>query len=99
MVLKKEEYIEYINLKNKRWLFYVNQKMHQFGTEILQGNIEVNPCEQGNTESCTYCTFREICAFDGKIPGFEKRKPGHGMDVLKDEQDIIEKMRKQSGNL
>ena len=56
-------------------------------------------CEQGNTESCTYCTFREICAFDGKIPGFEKRKPGHGMDVLKDEQDIIEKMRKQSGSL
>lgn len=78
---------------------YVNQKMHQFGTEILQGNIEVNPCEQGNTKSCTYCTFREICAFDGKIPGFEKRKPGHGMDVLKDEQDIIEKMRKQSGSL
>ena len=75
---------------------YVNQKMHQFGTEILQGNIEVNPCEQGNTESCTYCTFREICAFDGKIPGFEKRKPGHGMDVLKDEQDILEKMRKHS---
>ncbi len=75
---------------------YVNQKMHQFGTEILQGNIEVNPCEQGNTESCTYCTFREICAFDGKIPGFEKRKPGHGMDALKDEQDIIEKMRKHS---
>ena len=75
---------------------YVNQKMHQFGTEILQGNIEVNPCEQGNTESCTYCTFREICAYDGKIPGFEKRKPGHGMDVLKDEQDIIEKMRKHS---
>lgn len=78
---------------------YVNQKMHQFGTEILQGNIEVNPCEQGNTESCTYCTFREICSFDGKIPGFEKRKPGHGMDVLKDEQDILEKMRKQSGSL
>lgn len=75
---------------------YVNQKIHQFGTEILQGNIEVNPCEQGNTESCTYCTFREICAFDGKIPGFEKRKPGHGMDVLKDEQDILEKMRKHS---
>ena len=75
---------------------YVNQKIHQFGTEILQGNIEVNPCEQGNAESCTYCTFREICAFDGKIPGFEKRKPGHGMDVLKDEQDIIEKMRKHS---
>ena len=75
---------------------YVNQKMHQFGTEILQGNIAVNPCEQGNIESCTYCTFREICAFDGKIPGFEKRKPGHGMDVLKDEQDIIEKMRKHS---
>lgn len=78
---------------------YVNQKIHQFGTEILQGNIEVNPCEQGNTESCTYCTFREICAFDGKIPGFEKRKPGHGMDALKDEQDILEKMRKQSGSL
>ena len=75
---------------------YVNQKMHQFGTEILQGNIAVNPCEQGNIESCTYCMFREICAFDGKIPGFEKRKPGHGMDVLKDEQDILEKMRKHS---
>ncbi len=71
---------------------YVNYKIHQFGTEILKGNIAVNPCEQGSTDSCTYCTFREICDFDGKIPGFTKRKPGNGMDVLKDEPDIIEKM-------
>ena len=71
---------------------YVNYKMHQFGTEILKGNIAVNPCEQGKMDSCTYCTFREICDFDGKIPGFTKRKPGNGMEILKDEQDIIEKM-------
>ena len=73
---------------------YVQYKIQQFGTEILRGNIAVNPCEQGNADSCTYCTFREICSFDGKIPGYEKRKPGQGMEVLLDERDILDKMAK-----
>ena len=75
---------------------YVNHKMHQFGTEILQGNIAINPCEHGGKESCTYCTFREICAYDGKIPGFEKRKPGNGMELLKDEEEILSKMKQET---
>lgn len=52
---------------------FVNQKIKQFGKEILTGTIEVNPCEQGNFNACTYCTYSSVCSFDDKVPGYEKR--------------------------
>ena len=52
---------------------YVSEKMREFGREILAGNIAVNPCEQGMKNACTYCSFRGICGFDEKIPGYETR--------------------------
>lgn len=52
---------------------FVNEKIRQFGREILSGNIEINPCETGTGTACTYCAYKGICAFDEKIPGFETR--------------------------
>lgn len=53
---------------------YVNQKIYQIGTQILQGDISVNPYEKGQTDACTYCAYKAVCGFDGKIPGYKKRK-------------------------
>ena len=53
---------------------FTTGKIKEFGKRILQGDIEVNPYEQGNKESCTYCSYRSICGYDEKIPGYVKRK-------------------------
>ncbi|MDE7021518.1 MAG: helicase-exonuclease AddAB subunit AddB [Lachnospiraceae bacterium] len=53
---------------------YVNYKIRELGTEILQGNISVNPCEQNGNSSCTYCAYRSICGYDTEIGGFKMRK-------------------------
>ncbi len=53
---------------------YVNHKIKELGTEILQGNISVNPCEQNGNSSCTYCAYRSICGYDTEIGGFKMRK-------------------------
>ena len=50
---------------------FVNHKIRQFGREILEGNIAVNPCEQGGRSSCTYCAYKGVCEFEEKIPGYE----------------------------
>ncbi len=53
---------------------FVNRKIRKFGREILEGNIEINPCETGGGTACTYCVYQGICKFDKKIPGFETRE-------------------------
>lgn len=52
---------------------FVNHKIRQFGREILEGNIAVNPCEQGGRSSCTYCAYKGVCEFEEKIPGYDVR--------------------------
>ena len=53
---------------------YVNHKIRELGTGILQGNISVNPCEQNGNSSCTYCAYRSICGYDTEIAGYEMRQ-------------------------
>lgn len=53
---------------------YVNYKIRELGTGILQGNISVNPCEQNGSSSCTYCAYRSICGYDTEIAGYKMRQ-------------------------
>lgn len=55
---------------------FVNHKIRQFGREILDGNIAVNPCEQGGRQSCTYCAYRGVCDFEEKTAGYDLRLLG-----------------------
>ncbi len=52
---------------------FVSHKIRQIGREILAGNIEVNPCEQGGMSSCTYCAYKGVCDFEEKTPGYHVR--------------------------
>lgn len=69
---------------------FVNHKIRQFGREILSGNIEVNPCEQGGRDSCTYCAYKGVCDFEEKTPGYHTRVLGN---IPEDE--IFNKMREE----
>ncbi len=53
---------------------YVNQKIRELGSGILEGTISVNPYEQNGKRACTYCAYRSVCGFDGRIEGYEMRK-------------------------
>lgn len=46
---------------------YVNHKIKELGTAILDGDIGLNPYEQGNANACTYCVYSSVCGFDKKL--------------------------------
>ena len=68
---------------------YVDAKIRSIGREILDGKIAANPYEKGNEEACTYCAYKNVCGFDGSIPGYEKRQ----LEDL-DKQALMQRMQK-----
>ena len=61
---------------------YVNLKIKEIGSEILEGRIDVNPYRQGGDTACDYCSFQAVCGFDGRIPGYRYRE----LDGLKEDE-------------
>lgn len=53
---------------------FVDKKIKELGSEILGGNIEIVPYESGNKTACDYCSYRGVCGFDLKSPGFEYKR-------------------------
>lgn len=53
---------------------YADRKIKEIGTKILDGSIEISPYEYGNRTACDYCTYKGICGFDLKSPGYEFRR-------------------------
>ena len=69
---------------------FVDHKIRQFGRQILNGDMEINPCEQSGRESCTYCVYKGICDFEPGIPGYRER-------VLKSlpEDELLARMQEE----
>lgn len=55
-------------------LDYSRKKAGELGKRIGDGEISINPCQLKQMDACTWCEFKNICSFEEKIPGFEKRK-------------------------
>jgi len=53
---------------------YVNKKVRLFGTEILSGNIAVNPYKIGDNTACTYCKYGSICGIELRAESSDYRK-------------------------
>lgn len=53
---------------------YVNHKIKEIGSEILEGHIEVEPYELGDKKACDYCAYSAVCGFDLKTPGYNYRR-------------------------
>jgi len=69
---------------------YVNQKIRELGSGILDGTIAVNPYEQGGNQACTYCAYQSVCGFDSRVGGYGMRK----LPKLSGE-DALEYMRRE----
>ncbi len=67
---------------------YASYSLKAMGARIKKGEIPVNPYASGNTDSCTYCAYKDVCGFDEKIPGYLKRNLSKDKDV-----DYLELMK------
>lgn len=70
---------------------YVNLKIRQLGTEIVQGNIPVNPCTQGTGAACDYCAYHGVCGYDEGIGGYGKRALGS-----MEEEEALNRIREEN---
>lgn len=53
---------------------YINELMHHFSIEIMEGRVRHNPYQLKSKEACTYCKYASVCGFDCKIEGYKYRK-------------------------
>lgn len=74
---------------------YVNLKIRELGTDILNGRIPLNPVGQAGSaaqaSACTYCPYSRVCGFDKKMPGYSERQ----LEKLS-EEEALEKMREKT---
>jgi ATP-dependent helicase/nuclease subunit B len=52
---------------------YVNRKIEEIGKRIMAGEAQTDPYKLRKRTACDFCTFRSICGFDEKIPGYYYR--------------------------
>ncbi|NCB92636.1 MAG: helicase-exonuclease AddAB subunit AddB [Clostridia bacterium] len=62
---------------------YVNEKIKEIGQKILEGEAQINPYKLRKRTACDFCSFKGICGFDEKIPGYHFRNlPVFGGEYL-----------------
>ena len=44
----------------------VKSKIQDMTTEIMDGNIAINPYKKGQYSPCEYCKYKSVCAFDNR---------------------------------
>lgn len=69
---------------------YVMEKVKEFGNQIVEGDIRLEPYKLGNSTACDYCDYKSVCGFDQKLPGNTYRK----LVKLKSE-DVWEKLKEE----
>lgn len=69
---------------------YVNSKIKELGSAILDGEIALNPYEQKEQAACTYCAYKRVCGFDKKLGAGLVRR----LEEL-DAQEALEKMKEE----
>lgn len=69
---------------------FAARKMEKMGKQMMDGVTEAVPFSNGNSLSCDYCLFSDVCGFDRKIPEKCRKRTAA---VKKDE--VWEQMRKE----
>ncbi|NLO09071.1 MAG: helicase-exonuclease AddAB subunit AddB [Clostridiales bacterium] len=54
-------------------LGFVNNKLVDDKSNILEGDTRLNPYRTGDRVACDYCEFRSACGFDPRLPGYSYR--------------------------
>ena len=75
---------------------YVSYKVRDIGCKILAGDIQIDPYENADKSSCTYCPYKKVCGFDISIPGYGRRNL-ETVEGSKEEAFILNKMKESIG--
>ena len=70
---------------------FVTRKVKECGKSIVEGDISINPIDEGQSNSCAYCPYKGDCGFDSNERGYTYRK-------LQDfsEQEVMQKIREEN---
>lgn len=77
-------------------LQYADKKAKDLAVEIMDGNIDKTPLNEGRNKACTYCPYSDCCRFDEKYGG-NSYKYLKFSDRVKDTPAIISKMEAELG--
>lgn len=76
---------------------YAEHKLIEVGRKALSGDITMNPIEirtspsaSPTVDSCSYCSYKHVCGFESRIPGYEK-----SLYVGDKDEDILGKIREE----
>ncbi|NTV79735.1 MAG: helicase-exonuclease AddAB subunit AddB, partial [Clostridiales bacterium] len=69
---------------------YTELKIKKLAVDILSGNMNVHPFDNGKLCACTYCNYQSICKFDKRLPGFSTKEPPKSS-----EEWLLEKIREE----
>ncbi len=53
---------------------FVNRKIQQIGSEMLEGRMDVAPYELKGKTACDFCAYRGVCGLDARTKGFRVRR-------------------------
>ena len=72
---------------------FVKLRSKEFKESISNGEIAKSPAEYKGVSECDHCDYRDVCLFDERRKGYEKRK----LKEIKDNDEILELMKKDCG--
>ncbi|TFB22063.1 helicase-exonuclease AddAB subunit AddB [Filobacillus milosensis] len=78
----------------QRMNHYVRNVMTHAGSEIVNGEVKLNPFQKKDVVVCTYCPFQSVCQFDPTLDEHEYRR-------LKEDKDsvMLQKILEREGEL
>jgi ATP-dependent helicase/nuclease subunit B len=59
---------------------YASLKVEQLAEEIKKGEITVSPGTDGVKSACDYCSYRHVCGFEKRLPGYHEQSMKLGKD-------------------
>lgn len=65
---------------------FASGKVEEIAGRIKNGEIAVNPGTDGTQSACAFCSYKSVCGFEKRIPGYEER------DMRLGEKDAYEAM-------
>lgn len=83
-VLEEEEFFNLLG--------HVRKLIQNIGTEILQGNIRINPVKKGKETACKYCPYDGICQFDNVL-----EDNGYRLIHKMDSQEVVRRIAEERG--
>lgn len=69
---------------------FTERRLLDFGREIVDGEIAVNPYRRKDKDACAYCDYRSVCGIDERLSGYEYREIAD-----KSKEEILTAMREE----